>query len=43
VLAHLLHLRPLHLGDWAMAAAGGLLAGLLASGPVLGGRRRPSA
>jgi len=39
VLAQLLHLRPLHLGDWAMAAAGGLLAGLVTNGLVLTGHR----
>lgn len=40
-LAHLLHLRPLHLDDWALAAA----ASAVAAAPVVangfGGRRRP--
>lgn len=34
VAAQLLHLRPLHLGDWGVVAAGGLLAGLVAGGVV---------
>jgi hypothetical protein len=29
-LAVLVHLRPLHIGDWALVAAAGLLAGLFA-------------
>jgi Ca2+-transporting ATPase len=33
-IAALIHLQPLHASDWAVAAAGGLLAGVLASGAV---------
>jgi hypothetical protein len=30
LLAVLVHLRPLHIGDWALVAAAGLLGGLFA-------------
>lgn len=40
-LAHYLHLRPLHVDDWLLAGAGGLLAALLpAFGPLQHYRRR---
>jgi Ca2+-transporting ATPase len=38
-LARLLHLEPLHLGDWALAVAGALLA-LLPLGPAIASRSR---
>lgn len=39
-LAELLHLRPLHLDDWGLAALGGMLAGSLAA--LLPRRSKPS-
>ena len=42
-LSDLLHLKPLHVDDWLLAIAGGLLASLLVSAASLRGRQVPRA